>query len=250
VPAPQTLPAFVAANDASASLEQRVRSYLSVNCVQCHQAGGGGSPTWDARAWLSLDETKLINGALNDDGNDPANRLVVPGDLAHSVLLQRVRGNGFSRMPPLATAVIDQVATNLLTAWISSELTNRQSFAQWQIAFFGSTNVPSAFADADPDADGANNYYEFLTQTSPLTNYPPSWTITMDEASGTASVSFLRVANVGFLVETSTDFADWEHWNVADNRLWFSASNFTDTVTGLIAPGETNRYFRVRIVPP
>jgi mono/diheme cytochrome c family protein len=120
VPAPQTLPAFVAANDASASLEQRVRSYLSVNCVQCHQAGGGGSPTWDARAWLSLDETKLINGALNDDGNDPANRLVVPGDLAHSVLLQRVRGNGFSRMPPLATAVIDQVATNLLTAWISS----------------------------------------------------------------------------------------------------------------------------------
>jgi mono/diheme cytochrome c family protein len=32
----------------SASLEQRVRSYLDANCQACHQPGGDG-PTWDAR---------------------------------------------------------------------------------------------------------------------------------------------------------------------------------------------------------
>jgi len=46
---------------------------------------------------------------------------------------------------------------------------HRQDFAQWQVANFGSTNNPSAAASADPDNDGANNYYEFLTMTPPLT---------------------------------------------------------------------------------
>lgn len=249
VPAPQTLPAFAAANDASASLEHRVRSYLSVNCVQCHQPAGAGPATWDARAWLTLAQTALINGQPNDDGNDPANKLIVPGDLAHSVILQRIRGNGFSRMPPLATSVIDEGATNLLTAWISTELTNRQTYAEFQIAWFGSTNAPNSGPNDDIDFDGANNYYEYLTQTSPLTNVPPPWTITIDQAAGTVGVNFLRLANLGFVVETSPDFASWTPWDVPDNRLWFSASNFVDTVAGPLM-NETNRYFRVQIYEP
>ena len=100
---PQTLPAFSKADDASVSLEHRVRSYLSVNCVQCHQAGGAGQATWDARAWLSLDETALINGTAYNNGGNPANKLIIPGDAAHSIVLQRIRANGFSRMPPLVS---------------------------------------------------------------------------------------------------------------------------------------------------
>ena len=127
VSAPQTLPAFSRANDSSVSLEHRVRSYLAVNCVQCHQSGGGAPATWDARAWLSLEGTALIEGVPNNNGGNPANKLIIPGDLAHSIVLQRIRANGFSRMPPLATTVIDEAATNLLHTWISTELTNRQS---------------------------------------------------------------------------------------------------------------------------
>lgn len=249
VSAPQTLPAFSRANDSSVSLEHRVRSYLSVNCVQCHQPGGTGPSSWDARAWLSLDATTLLYGTPNNNGGNLANQLIIPGDAPHSVILQRIRANGFSRMPPLATSVIDEVATNLLHAWISTELTNRQTFAQWQLAIFGSTNAANALAAADPDGDGANNYYEYLTQTSPTNALPAPWTIAIDEAAGTVGVSFQRIANLGFLVETSTDFTNWQTWNVPGNTLWFSAASFVDTITGPSAR-VTNRFFRVNIVAP
>jgi glucose/arabinose dehydrogenase len=248
VSAPQTLPAFSRANDPSVSLEHRVRSYLAVNCVQCHQSGGGAPATWDARAWLSLEGTALLNGVPNNNGGNPDNKLIVPGDTVHSIVLQRIRANGFSRMPPLATSVIDVVATNLLHLWISTELTNRQTFAQWQLAIFGSTNSANALAAADPDGDGANNYYEYLTQTSPTNAVPAPWTISIDEAAGTVGVSFERIANLGFLVETSPDFANWSLWNVPDNTLWFSASNFLDTIAGPLSG--TNQFFRVRLVQP
>lgn len=251
VVAPQTLPAFAHATNTDVSLEYRARSYFSVNCVQCHQSGGSGPPTWDARAWLSLEGTGLINGEPFNNGANSTNKLIVPGDTAHSVVLQRILGNGFSRMPPLATAVIDQGASNLLAQWISTELTNHLSFADWQLANFGSTNSPDSLATADPDGDKANNYYEWLTKTPPLTNAPPPWSIvSINENSSTVSVSFLRIANLGFVVETSNPLGNWVPWDVPDNQLWFSASTFVDTVTGPLIPGETNRYFRVRIVQP
>jgi len=247
--APQTLPAFVSATNESCSLESRVRSYLAENCLQCHQAGGAGAATWDARPWLTLQMTRLINGTLDNTGGNPLNKLIVPGDTNHSVLLQRIAGNGFSRMPPLATHELDSGAISLMTRWISTELTNHQSFTDWQLAWFGSTNSPLAAPTADPDGDGANNYYEYLTHTPPLTNVPPPWTIFLDEAAGTVGVSFLRVANLGFVVETSTNFANWTPWDIPANRLWFSASNFVDTISGPLPP-EKNRFYRVRIYEP
>ena len=250
VSAPQFLPAFAAATDTNYSLEYRVRSYLAVNCVQCHQPAGAGPGTWDARPWLTLDQTALINGTPYNNGGNPANRLIIPGDAAHSIVLQRIRGNGFTRMPPLATSVIDTGATNLLTQWIAGDLTNRQNFAQWQIANFGSTNDANALATADPDGDGANNYYEYLTQTSPLTNNPPPWAISISLVNTNLGVNFLRLANRAFLVETSTNFTDWSTWDVPDNSFYYGALTQPASINGLWTPTNPPQFFRVKIFEP
>src|SRR5260370_37114810 len=133
-------------------------------------------------------------------------------------------------MPPLATHQLDQGAIQLLAAWITSELTNRQSFAQWQVAWFGSTNAPNAAPGADPDIDGANNYYEFLTGSSPLVSNT-AWGENILISGTNVNVNFLRLANRGFFVETATNLEDWTTWDVAGNHIWFSASNFGDTIS-------------------
>ena len=218
--------------------------------MQCHQPAGAGPGTWDARPWLTLDQTALINGTPYNNGGNPANRLIIPGDAAHSIVLQRIRGNGFTRMPPLATSVIDTGATNLLTQWIAGDLTNRQNFAQWQIANFGSTNDANALAAADPDGDGANNYYEYLTQTSPLTNNPPPWAISISLVNTNLGVNFLRLANRAFLVETSTNFTDWSTWDVPDNSFYYGALTQPASINGLWTPTNPPQFFRVKIFEP
>jgi hypothetical protein len=244
VPSVYSLPAFARATDPNYTLEYRVRSYLSENCVQCHQPGGAGAPTWDARPWLTLDQTLLINGGLDNNGGDPLNKLIVPGDTNHSVLLRRVAANGFSRMPPLATHQLDLGAISLLTQWITTELTNRQDFAQWQVAWFGSTNNPNAAPNADPDHDGANNYYEYLTMTSPITN-TPLWKIYISASGTNVNVGFLRLVNRAFVVESSVDLSSWAPWDVPGNQPVFGASNQWTTITGPVL--SSSQFFRVRI---
>jgi len=125
-PAPAgVLPALAAANDSTHSLEQRARSYLSANCSMCHQPNGLMPSSWDARLPVSLNDTHLVNGAANDFGGDPLNRLIVPGDTAHSILLHRINATGgFARMPPLGSSELDPQGISLITHWINSNLTN------------------------------------------------------------------------------------------------------------------------------
>jgi glucose/arabinose dehydrogenase len=244
------LPAHVPAGNDAVSLESRVRSYLEVNCVSCHQPGGAGTSTWDARAFLRLDQTGLLNGLPQNNGGDPENRLVAAGDLAHSVLLQRIRaGNGFTRMPPLATRVLDQEAIDLLTAWITLELPTRKTYAQWQLAEFGSTEIPEAAKEFDDDLDGLSNYYEFLTGTPPRVANPP-WTISITDDMDSVSIEFGRQPHRGYLVQSSEDLLNWEFWDVPDNRLWFGAAAELERISGPAPAPGSNRFFRLQIIEP
>jgi len=224
VPSSDTLPVHARADDPTASLEFRARSYLAVNCAQCHQAGGTGAGAWDARAQLTLDETGLINGLLNMNGGNPANRLVVPGDKAHSVVWLRLQGtNGFSRMPPLGSHVLDETAIQLVSDWIDTGLTNR-FYDQFQIAHWGSTNDPSAGPLDNPDGDFGNNHYEFLTGTDPNV-FGDEWRLRVSVLDGQVHVSYDQVPNLGILIEATEDLgAPWQRWNVPGNTLWFPAA--------------------------
>ncbi len=120
VPDPSTLRALARADDASATVEHRARSYLAANCVQCHQPGGTAQGNFDARISTPTANAGLINGALVNHGGDPANRVIAAGDVAHSMLLTRLSSLGMGRMPPVTSSELDAGGIALITSWIQS----------------------------------------------------------------------------------------------------------------------------------
>jgi hypothetical protein len=240
-----------ATNDA-VSLEQRVRSYLAANCVQCHQPGGSAAlAMWDARISTPGSQTGIINGLLNNNFGNTSNRVIVPGSLSNSVLFQRVANLGTSHMPPLDTSVINTQAVALLSAWITNDLPGYQSFADWQLFYFGSTTAPSAAQTADPDNDGAKNYLEYLTHTVP-TNSTDAWQISVALNGALAAINFPQIANRGFEVQATTNLADASSWaplNVPANAPFYPASNRVGTVAEPAASSAPT-FYRVRVFEP
>lgn len=239
------LPFFARADDSSQSLEARARSYLAVNCISCHQPGGVSQGLFDVRPTVATDLAGLINGALVNDFGDVSNRVVVPGDLQHSVLLRRIEGTA-PRMPPLATRELDQGAIALLQDWIGTGLTNRQSFADWQVAYFGSTTAPGSGPGEDPDGDGWNNRFEYLTYSDPLFGSDRWPDPVVTASNGLATVSFYRAENRSFVIERSTNLLDWVFWDVAGNAPWFSSEDVISSVGGPVEGG-VGHFFRLVI---
>jgi mono/diheme cytochrome c family protein len=106
--------------DLSASTEERIRSYLDVNCAQCHQPGGTG-PTFDGRYDTPLTNQNLINTAAvkGNFGYDHF-QIVAPNDVWRSSLYYRMNEAGArSEMPPLAHNLIDSNAVQIMAQWIN-----------------------------------------------------------------------------------------------------------------------------------
>lgn len=246
---PQTLPAFAAANDATQSIEWRVRSYLAVNCIQCHQPGGASPGLWDARSTTATDLANIIDGALINNAGDVANRFAVPGDTAHSMVLKRLRGDGAQRMPPLGTFERDLAAEQLLADWIDTALPDRQSFAQWQMARFGSSSTPESQPDADTDRDGRTNRFEFLTLSDP-NRADSAWSFghPVTDPSGRLRFEFVNPANRAAFVETTTDLSTWHPWPDPSNTPTYPAENTLRTIE--FFPDPPSQFFRVRFTEP
>lgn len=246
------LPALAPATNASVSLEYRVRSYLAANCSQCHQAGGSAKALWDALITTPTAQDGIINGPLLNNNGDTNNVVVKPADLAHSMMLTRISTPGALRMPPLASNLLDTNAINLLSAWITNDLPSYQTFADWQLAVFGSTNDPNASATADPDLDGANNYLEYLTGTDAL-NPANYWAISgIQMSNNAAQVSFPQIANRGFELQATPSLFDSNSWSPLDipgNEPFFSVSN---RITTIVDPqlDPSNKFYRIRVFTP
>lgn len=103
----------------SASLTERVRSYLDANCSQCHQPGGVRA-YFDARYTTPLEEQGLIHGELETSYGHPDNRVIVPGQPERSIMLTRMGSVAEIKMPPIAKHLVDEPALQLLTDWINS----------------------------------------------------------------------------------------------------------------------------------
>lgn len=116
VPAKQelaALPALAHPFDAGQPLEHRARSYLHVNCSNCHRPGGPGSGTLDLRITTPLARTGTVQP--REEGN---RRMVVPGNPRASELMARMGSVGWDRMPSMLSTVQDQRALALIGEWI------------------------------------------------------------------------------------------------------------------------------------
>lgn len=107
-----------AAQDSAASVEQRARSYLDVNCAYCHRPGGAPAH-FDARYHIPLGSQGMINGSVYNSLGITDARVVVPGDLHRSILYRRVdTTDPATRMPGIGRTVLDEEGRALLAAWI------------------------------------------------------------------------------------------------------------------------------------
>ena len=239
------LPRHLRPEENTYPVEARVRSYLAVNCAYCHKDGGTAAPSmWDGRHELTLEQTGLILGNASNNGGNPLNKLVVPGDTTHSILLNRTAAtNGFTRMPPLGSTVVDPAGVDLLIAWIQNELPNRQSYSDWRATKFLSESSPQGEAEADPDADGVTNYTEFLVGTDPLAGTSlPCPTLSVVEPQ--VSFSMHLPPNRSVIIEHSENLLQWQPWNIPGNQGLPSFGG-TQTLSGP-KPGDAS-FFRAKV---
>ncbi len=103
------------------TLEQRARSYLDANCAMCHRPGGGTTIALDLRYDTPLAQTGMLAPPQAGDLGVAGARIVANGDPTRSVLhLRMTTLDTKTRMPPLASSVVDQAGTTLIGDWIRS----------------------------------------------------------------------------------------------------------------------------------
>ena len=238
------LPRHLRPDEDAYSVEARVRSYLAVNCSYCHKQGGTALGQWDGRPDLLLAQTGIVNGSATNNGGDEENKLAVPGDISHSIIPSRMAvTNGFTRMPPLGSNVIDAANVALLAEWINGELALRKSYEEWRILNFEPDDDPAGAQEADPDGDGAGNHAEYLAGTGPLDGGSAMRPVLGPDPAG-LKLRFPVPVNRSFRIDVSQDLGIWTPWDVPGNQGLPAAGGEIELT---IPPADPVRFFRVEL---
>jgi uncharacterized repeat protein (TIGR03806 family) len=105
----------------SIAVAQRARTYLEVNCAQCHRPSGPTGVALDLRVDTADAQMNAIevNPQTSTLGITNA-RIIARGAKERSVLWERMRRLDGNRMPPLASHRADDAGVALVGAWIDS----------------------------------------------------------------------------------------------------------------------------------
>ncbi|MBA2320694.1 MAG: hypothetical protein H0V89_06010 [Deltaproteobacteria bacterium] len=118
---PGVIGAFPAKDDASASIDDRARAYLHVNCAQCHQPDGPTPVAMDLRFDTPIADMAVCGAPdAGDLGLGNGARIVAPGDPAISVLSARMHRRDDDAMPPIGTELVDDVGVGVVDDWIAA----------------------------------------------------------------------------------------------------------------------------------
>ena len=104
--------------DAEASLSDRARSYLHINCATCHRRGGGGTALIELVETIPLEKTRLASRPAQGTFGIVDSRIVVAGDPNRSVLYYRMSKLGRGRMPHFGSQTVDVAGIRLMHDWI------------------------------------------------------------------------------------------------------------------------------------
>jgi len=121
-----------ALDDANATLNEKARSYMDLNCAYCHRHDTDNRADFDLRYYNNLDATELLSsGILSPLGVDPDEAILYPGDASKSILFHRMNSvDPAIMMPPLSKTIVDQPAVDLIEQWINqldSEIINEEN---------------------------------------------------------------------------------------------------------------------------
>ena len=106
--------------DTSASLDDRARSYMDLNCAYCHRPGTGNRAEFDLRLINDLNETGLLTAGVLTPLGIPGEEILVQGDASKSILFHRLNSiDPNIMMPPLAKELLDADGVTLIQDWIN-----------------------------------------------------------------------------------------------------------------------------------
>lgn len=111
---------LVAITNTTATLEERVRSYLAANCSQCHRPNGVARANFDARYETPLELTGIVNGSVLEPLGIAGAREISPRSISRSIMHRRLNSVDTIKMPPLARNLVDAAAVATFAEWINS----------------------------------------------------------------------------------------------------------------------------------
>jgi len=111
-------------NDTSASLDDRARGYLDINCAHCHSPVGSGSTSGlylEYPRAFGFDVGECKPPVAAGGGSGGLKYVIVPGDAAASILSFRMDSNENAvRMPEIGRSIIHTEGVALINAWIDA----------------------------------------------------------------------------------------------------------------------------------
>lgn len=110
---------YKAGDDATATVDEKARSYMDLNCAYCHQAGSDVRADFDLRMSQSLAETGLLDAGINNPLGVVGEKILAEGEPEKSILYLRANSAAPSiAMPPVAKNLVDEEGVALIEEWI------------------------------------------------------------------------------------------------------------------------------------